>query len=264
MTKIIPQSILPRLDTQAFGIKLYTFEEVGSTNEVAYELARNGAPHGTIVIADSQTRGKGRLERRWISPPGVNLYISFVLRPNMLIADAPFITFTAAIALSETISSFGITPSIKWPNDILVGDKKVAGILTEAEPDNGKVSFVVLGAGVNINMTREMLTAELGDIAASATSLLAESGSSIDRSLFAVVFINQAEKWYSEFVNLGKDHIIREWTHRCRMIGKRVEVRCDGKVLKGTAQGINPSGYLLVKTEDGSTEKVITGDIVIL
>jgi BirA family biotin operon repressor/biotin-[acetyl-CoA-carboxylase] ligase len=264
MAKFSPQSILPRLDTQAFGIKLYTFEEVGSTNEVAHELARNGAPHGTIVIADSQTRGKGRLERRWISPPGVNLYISFVLRPHMPIVDVPFITFTAAIALSEAISSFGVDSSIKWPNDVLVGGKKVAGILTEAEPDNDKVSFVVLGAGVNINMTREMLAAELGDVAAGATSLLAESGSSIDRSHFAVVFINQMERWYGEFVNLGKDHIIREWTRRCGMIGRRVEIRCDDKVLKGTAQGINPSGYLLVKTEDGSTEKVVAGDIVIL
>jgi len=265
MTKIDPRELSSRLNTLALASKIYTLEEVGSTNELAFELARNGAPHGTVVIADSQTRGRGRLDRNWVSPKGVNLYISFVLRPGMRLADAPFITFSASIALVEAIGALGVDGAyIKWPNDVLINGKKVAGVLTEAEPDGDNVNFIVLGIGVNINMPRQMIDEELGvEVAPSATSLMEAVGSEVDRTHFAALLIERVESCYGELVNLGTEHIAKEWTARCGMIGKRVEIVNDGEVIKGVARGINPHGYLMVKTDEGVMERVVAGDVVL-
>src|ERR1700741_2186312 len=157
MTALTSESIRRLLKTETLGKTTYFFEEVGSTNEVAFEIARNGAPEGTVVIADSQTKGRGRLQRKWISPRGVNLYMSVVFRPSIASENAPFLTLVASIALSETIKGTGADTLIKWPNDILINRKKVAGVLTAMQPQGDKVDFVIAGIGVNLNMTREMM-----------------------------------------------------------------------------------------------------------
>ena len=145
MKTLTSESIKKMLKTETIGKIIYSFEEVGSTNEVASELARNGAPEGTIIIADSQSKGKGRLQRRWISPPGVNLYMSVIFRPAITAKDAPLLTLVASIALAETIKDKEPDTLIKWPNDILVKGKKVAGVLTGMEPIGNKVDFVIVG-----------------------------------------------------------------------------------------------------------------------
>src|SRR5574341_1887809 len=136
------------LKTEAIGKIIYSFDEVGSTNEVASELARNGAPEWTIIIADSQSKGKGRLQRRWISPPGVNLYMSVIFRPRIAAKDAPLLTLVASIAVAQAIKNEVDDTLIKWPNDVLIKGKKVAGVLTGMQSSQDKVDFVIVGIGV--------------------------------------------------------------------------------------------------------------------
>lgn len=258
------ESIKKFLNTETLGKTIYSFEEVGSTNEIAFELARNGAPEGTIVIADSQTRGKGRLSRNWISPPGVNLYISAVFRPPIYSEDAPFLTLVASIAVAEAVKNMGADAIIKWPNDVLVNGKKVAGVLTQMQTKGDRVDFVMLGVGVNINMTREMMEQDMGDVAQIATSLRELLGQEVDRVRFSADLINELEIWYTKFLREGKSAIIREWTERWGAVNRRVQVRYNEIQIEGIALGLDRNGYLLVKKDDDTVEKIIAGDILLL
>src|SRR5262249_21329770 len=144
------------------GKKIHYFPDLDSTNRVAYKLAADGAAEGEVVLAETQTRGKGRLGRSWFSPPGLNLYLSVILRPKLAPSDAPLLTLVSAVALADTVQRFlGMSPAIKWPNDILVGGKKLAGILTESSVDSQRLHFVVVGIGVNLNMPASMLPEDI-------------------------------------------------------------------------------------------------------
>lgn len=261
MSKLNSHSISHHLHSTEFGRTIYCFEEVGSTNDVAAEIARNGAPHGTVVTAECQTKGRGRLERIWVSPPGENLYISFILRPDISAERLPFITFVCSIALFETLSELGVEASIKWPNDLIVGDKKAAGILAEMELDGDEVSTVILGVGVNINMTRKELDEFLGDISNSSTSVSESVGRKVDRALFTASLIDNLEKWYLRFMNKGPEHISMEWTKRSMMVGRRVSITTPEDSFEGVAKGIDGDGHLMVERADGATERIIAGDV---
>src|SRR6266852_4394547 len=172
MKSLTGESIKELLETETLGKVIYSFEEVSSTNDIAFELGRNGACEGTIVIADSQSGGRGRLGRRWISPPGVNLYTSVIFRSRIAAKDAPVLTLISAISVAEAVRAEGAEgTTIKWPNDLIINVKKVAGILTEMEPTGDEVDFIVVGIGVNLNMTGEMMKQEMGEVAYIATSL---------------------------------------------------------------------------------------------
>jgi len=177
--KINSELLINQLKSEKFGKSIYSFEDVGSTNEVAHELAINGAPEGTVVISDSQTRGKGRLERKWISPSGKNIYISTIFRPKIEARDAPFLTLVSSIALAETIRNEGTDAFIKWPNDVLIDDRKVAGVLTEMTARGGRVDSIIVGIGLNINMTDQDMDEEMGKVAEIATSLRIVTGREI-------------------------------------------------------------------------------------
>lgn len=260
----LAESIKKRLKTEALGRVLYLFEEVGSTNEVGSELARNGAPHGTVVISDSQTRGRGRLHRRWISPPDLNLYMSVILRPPIDAKDAPLLTLVASIAVAETIKKLGVDTLIKWPNDVLIGRKKVAGVLTEMQPKGDKVDFTVVGIGVNLNMTKEFMEKEMGEVAEIATSLREATGQEVERLKFASNLINELETWYKRFIEEGKPAIIREWTERWGAVNRRVQVRFGESVIEGIALRVDENGYLVVRRDDGTTETIVAGDVILL
>lgn len=264
MSTLTGESIKKLLKTEMLGKVLYLFEEIGSTNEVAFELARNGATEGTTVIADSQTQGKGRLQRRWISPPGVNLYISVIFRPSIAAKNAPFLTLVASIALAETIKNEGANTLIKWPNDVLINGKKAAGVLTAMQPRGDEVDFIVVGIGVNLNMTRETMKKEMGEVAEIATSLREELGHEIERAKFTADLINELEMWYQRFLQNGKSPIIKEWMRRWGAINRRVRVKFNETVVEGTASGIDENGYLLIKKDDGTTERIISGDVILL
>ncbi|HEY7535484.1 MAG TPA: biotin--[acetyl-CoA-carboxylase] ligase [Thermodesulfobacteriota bacterium] len=264
METITSELIKKILKTKTFGKTIYSFEEIGSTNEVAYELARNGALEGTIIIADSQTKGRGRLKRRWISPPGVNLYMSVIFRPSIATKDAPFLTLVTAIAIADTIKNNEPDTFIKWPNDVLIKGKKVAGVLTDMQPVQDKVDFIVVGIGVNINMTKEMMEKEMKEISDMTTSLREALGHEIDRTEFAADLIVELEIWYQKFLKEGSSRIIKEWTRRWGAINRRVLVKFDGKEVEGIASGIDENGFLVVQKNDGTIEKIIAGDVIIL
>lgn len=264
MRLLTGESIKKFLNTEGFGKTIYSFEEVGSTNEVASELARNGAPEGTVVIADTQTKGKGRLDRKWVSPPKDNLYISIVFRPQIISKDAPILTLVISIALAEKIRAEGTDALIKWPNDILIDSKKVAGVLTEMEPRGDGVDYVIVGIGVNLNISPEDIKKEMGEIAEIATSLREATGKEVDRAKFTADLIREVEDWYKKFLGKGKSLIINEWMKRWGAANSRVRASFDGKTIEGIATGIDQNGYLIIKKDDGEIERIIAGDVVII
>jgi BirA family biotin operon repressor/biotin-[acetyl-CoA-carboxylase] ligase len=254
------------LKTETVGKVIHYFDETGSTNIVLSRLAEQGASEGTAAIADKQTSGKGRLGRKWVSPPGVNLYMSVLFRPSMPAWESPLLTFLASVALVDTIKKTGIKNTvIKWPNDVLIDGKKAAGVLTEMAPRGDRVDYIVVGIGVNINMTRAEIKREMGEVAKHATSLKESLGEDVDRAKFTGYLLLELESWYQTFGKRGKSSIIKEWTERWGGYNKRVRVATeDGSVIEGTATGIDGEGHLLLKKEDGSTVRIITGDVTVI
>lgn len=254
------------LKTENMGKVLHFFDEVDSTNNTLYELAEKGASEGTVVIADSQTRGKGRLGRSWVSPGGHNLYISVLLRPGRPASESSIITLLASVAVYECLKKTGVQdPAIKWPNDVTIERRKVAGILTEMNPAGERAEFVVLGIGVNVNMSRGLMNKEMGDFARRTTSLSESLGRDVDRAKLAADLLLELERWYAVLDSRGKSEILREWTLRWGGKGDRVRVNIEGlEPFEGTAEGIDDEGCLLVKKEDGETEKVISGDVTVI
>jgi len=263
MTSTMIRKLNGLLRTQSLGKVIHYQEEMGSTNTELIELGEKGASEGTVVIADKQTEGKGRLERTWVSPAGANLYISILFRPEIVATDSPLFTFLASIALKETIEKIGVTNTkIKWPNDIQIDGKKVAGVLTEMRSKRAMVDFIVVGIGVNINMSRDSIDKEMGEVARIATSIKENLGKDIDRAKFTADLLLELEKWYQIFSSKGKKAILREWTDKWGDLNKRVRINVEGEPeFEATALGIDDEGYLLVKTDNGEINKVIAGDV---
>ena len=255
-----PEEIRQQLESSRFGKKIHYFPEIDSTNRLAFKLASEGGEEGEVVLAERQSQGKGRLGRRWFSPPGSNLYLSIILRPRLDPADAPQLTLTSAVALAETVQAFlGHRPAIKWPNDILVGGKKLAGILTESSIDRERLHFIVLGIGVNLNLTAELLPEELRDI---ATSLLILTERSVDRNAFAGELIHSLDRCYGELEQRGFPFIADRWESFFELKGRKVKVEMGDRQLLGTARGIDRDGALIVERADGALERVIAGDVI--
>jgi BirA family biotin operon repressor/biotin-[acetyl-CoA-carboxylase] ligase len=255
------------LKTSFIGRNLFFYKETGSTNDAAKEFAANDAKEGFAVVADSQTKGKGRLGRRWESPAGANIYTSVILRPDISPVFAPQLTLVAAVAVAETISKFLNTgsgykpePTVKWPNDILINSKKVAGILTEMNSETDRINFVIIGIGVNINMTRKMFPEELRPI---ATSLKQEIGREISRIDFIQTLYLNLETWYKRYLKHGFEPICKAWTGYFNMAGKVVKVRQMDKVIEGVAMGIDDGGALLLREKSGNIRRIISGDVEI-
>src|SRR5512141_155286 len=190
----------PLLNTHDVGHALHWFEEVGSTNDVAKELADEGAAHGEVVVAESQTAGRGRRGRAWASPPGRNLYVSVVLRPELPPSRAAELTLLASVAVCQAVRQAGVTAGIKWPNDLVSRGRKLAGILTELAADPDRVQWVVLGIGINVNLRLEDLPDDLRPI---ATSLAIARGEPVPRTLFAAAVLTALEEWLDRHAEEG-------------------------------------------------------------
>jgi len=240
--------------------KIHYFSELDSTNSHASRLAEKGAPEGEVVVADTQTQGRGRLGRRWISPPRTNLYLSIILRPQLPPAHAPQITLMAAVALAETIGSFvSFRPTIKWPNDILVQGKKMAGILTELSCRAERVDFVILGIGVNINFLPNEMPA---DIRNRATSIFAMTQEKVRPEAVLRRLIHDLDRCYGELEEFGFDALAPRWEAYFSLRGQRVRVELLDRVLFGCAKGIDRDGALLIEGDDGSVQRVLAGDVI--
>lgn len=248
------------LETQRLGKKILYFSELDSTNIFARSQAEREATEGQVVIAERQTEGRGRLGRSWVSPGNVNLYLSVILRPRLAPAHAPQITLMAAVALAETVASFiPFPPQIKWPNDILVQGKKLAGILTESSCEPGRLLFVILGIGVNLNFSAEIMPEAIRE---RATSIMSLTHKPVSRELFARRLIQSLDRCYGELEALGFSAIAPRWEAHFPLRRKKVKIEMGDDVLIGRAAGIDRDGALLLEDDHGSLQRVIAGDVI--
>ncbi len=256
---LIAAELQAGLETRLIGREMVFLASTDSTNLRAAELAEQGAAEGTVVIAEEQTRGKGRLGRNWASPAGVNLYLSVLLRPPILPWDAPQLTFLSAVAVARAIAEEpGMQPEVKWPNDVLLGGRKVAGLLNEMRAETEGIHHVILGIGVNLNMTAEQFPAELRY---PATSLRLESGHPIARRDFARRLLQHLDLLYSEYLTTGFEPLRRAWEGFFRLVGREVEVDCQQRVVRGRVTGIDDDGALLLDCGAGQVERILAGDV---
>ncbi len=207
------------LNTKVFGkTDLYFYDEIGSTNDRAMELAERHSPEGTIVIADSQSRGKGQMGRTWHSPRGTGIYLSMILRPAVPPRDALKITLLCAVAAAETLIQLtGLEVRIKWPNDIMVNGKKIAGILAEMNAGKNCVNYVIAGVGINVTTREEMFPEAIRNI---ATSVLIESGREISRAEMVRIFLEKFELRYLAFLRGESEGILARWKEYAGIMGE--------------------------------------------
>jgi BirA family biotin operon repressor/biotin-[acetyl-CoA-carboxylase] ligase len=259
---LYPEEIRAGLRTAWLARELHYFETVDSTNRVALELARDGCAHGTTVVAETQSAGRGRLGRSFYSPPGLNLYTSIVLRPRIPTTEAPTWILGAAVGVAETIAQSLEEPDeveIKWPNDVLLGGLKTSGILMELGAEASRVDFLVLGIGINLNVDRSSFPDEFRD---SATSLAVHRGRPVDRIAVAQRLYGILEEIFDVCAEQGFEAIRPRFEARFAMCGRCVRVvELDGSERSGTAIGIDADGALRIRQPDGNETRVIAGDV---
>jgi len=254
MTEIVDY-LKSNLTTSFIGKELHYLATTSSTQDIAREMADHGAPEGTAVIAGTQLSGRGRLGRSWLSPEG-GLATSIILRPAM--SAVPLLPAISALAVFRTIKHLGIEAGIKWPNDILIGGRKVCGILIEHTLINSMVGYSIIGIGININFD----TALYPEIAGFATSLSMQLGHELPVGQVALSVYTEMENLYLQSVT--PDLITREWADNMHTIGRRVKVQSGSSVIEGVAETINKSGHLLLRLDDGTVQEIVAGDISVI
>lgn len=244
------------LDTEFIGSKIYYFKSASSTMDVAMQLGAEGAGEGTLVLAESQAKGRGRLGRGWFSPIYKGIYLSLILRPKILPAEAPMLTLLAAASVAEAIKqATGLDARIKWPNDILIAHKKAGGILTELVGALDEISFVAIGIGLNVNNDKKTLVS-------GATSLKEHKKENINRISLLQEILRRIEANYLLLQKKGARPIAEKWRDYSITLGRRVKVYCHKQHLEGEAADIDTDGGLLVRKDSGVMEKVMAGDVV--
>ena len=253
-----------QLSARTVARQIYLFGDVASTNDALRHLARGGAREGTTVLAESQSAGRGRLGKSWFSPFGVNLYASVLFRPAITPAEAPVFSFIGSLATADAVRSVGLAAAIKWPNDILANRKKVAGVLADLATTGDRLNYVILGVGVNLNVERKALLEALGDAGRAAASLRELAGRDIDRNAFAASFLTFLDEWFQVYQARGADALLRAWSDRDILTGRRVEVREEGSVFQGRALGLAADGCLRVEDSNGRMRQVVAGEVRLL
>ncbi|RAU95552.1 biotin--[acetyl-CoA-carboxylase] ligase [Paenibacillus sp. YN15] len=254
-----PDDLLPLLRTRVLGKSIHCFDEVDSTQNVAQRLIRDGAPEGTLVLAERQTAGRGRLGRHWHSPKGKGIYMSLVVKPEIPLHLTPHLTLLAAVALNRAIRKVvpEVEPGIKWPNDLLIGGKKISGILLESSAENEQLQYIVTGVGISCNLERSDYPEELAD---RATSLLIESGRRIDRARLIAQFLGQLEELYGLYYSQGFSPIQTLWEASAVTLGQTVRSSDANGSFEGTAVGLNEWGGLRLRLADGSERTIYSAD----
>lgn len=266
--RLYAEEIQSALSTRWLGRRCEHLESTDSTNRVAFDLGRAGAPHGTAVVAEAQTAGRGRLGRSFHSPPNENLYTSVVLRPSGSIADAPTLILGAAVAVAETVATtLGVRDAvaIKWPNDVLIRGRKTSGILMESSTEGTRIAFAILGIGVNLNIDREQFPEDFRRL---ATSVASELGRRIDRIEFTRRLFEALERELDAHAAGGFEAIRPRFEAFFRMAGSRVAVdELGGRRLEGIARGIAANGALEIEVESGPRSgeivTVMAGDVTL-
>jgi BirA family transcriptional regulator, biotin operon repressor / biotin---[acetyl-CoA-carboxylase] ligase len=257
--KITANEIQLGLKTEVLGRHIYFEEEVDSTQKIAHKLAYEGAPEGTLVVAELQKAGRGRLDRTWFSPKGTGIWMSLILRPPIPPQKAPQLTLLAAVAIAQAIQEVtGIVPDIKWPNDILINRKKCVGILTELQAEPDQIQSVIVGMGVNVNHQLSEFPEEIQSV---ATSLAIEKGSPIKRAELIQEILFKFETLYRQYLQHGFFAIKLLWEGYAINIGKEIVARTLNGSMKGKALGINNEGVLMLEAEDGTVHYIHSADI---
>jgi BirA family biotin operon repressor/biotin-[acetyl-CoA-carboxylase] ligase len=245
----------------AIGRDIRVFSETTSTNDIVDRLARDGVAEGIVVFAESQTKGRGRLGRTWVSPAGRGLWFSILLRPPLRPASATQLTVLSSVAVARAIErETGLKPEIKWPNDIMLGGLKVAGILLELGAELDRIRHVVLGVGIDVNLTTEEFPPELREV---ATSLRIVAGRPLDRAALATAVVRELDHLYLRLKEGDFSEICDEWVRRCATLGRRVVIRIGDRTIQGHAEALDEDGALLVRTEHGRLERIVGGDVTL-
>jgi BirA family transcriptional regulator, biotin operon repressor / biotin---[acetyl-CoA-carboxylase] ligase len=256
--KLYGYEIASGITTRAFGRKeIYHHETIPSTNDSAYAIAEGGAAEGALVIAESQTRGKGRMGREWVSPKGGGIYMSLVLRPDAETDEIPAITLIASSAIARALKKIcRIDVGVKWPNDVLVDGKKLCGILTEIKAQTDRVEFLVLGIGLNVNTPADKLPPE-------GTSLKELLGREVNRLDLAKRILAEFEDVYSVFSRKGFRALRKECKKLSSVLGKRVKIEEHRRLITGLAVDIDEKGALIIEDSKGTHQRVFSGDVVL-
>lgn len=266
-------AILAGLETEAVGRVLHVHDAVASTNDLAMALGDAGAAHGTAVVAERQTRGRGRLGRIWASPPGVGLWVSVVLRPAVPAAVAPAITLAAGVATAEAIeaeagraaaetgeAAAGIVAALKWPNDVLLDGRKVAGILTELRTEGQDVAHLVVGIGINVHQGRSEFPPELAE---AAISIRQATGRALSRALLLRRLFARLEAWYQRFLTEGPPAVAAAAAARMPMLGRRVVAVAGAERWEGTAARLDGDGALILVLAGGGTRRLLAAEVTL-
>ncbi len=244
---------------RVIGRDIQVFQVTNSTNDVVEKLARDGVAEGAVVFAESQSKGRGRLGRKWISPPGQGLWFSVLLRPQLPPASATQLTIAASTAVARAIrSATGLLPQIKWPNDILIEGRKVVGILTELSAELDRVRYVIIGIGVDVNIKE--FPAELAE---SATSLAEAAGKNFIRAEIAAAILKELDADYARITRGEFSALAEEWEQQCITLGRRVQIHIGERTIAGRAESLAGDGALLLRTEYGHLERIVGGDVVL-
>jgi len=246
-------SVTAGLDTHFIGRKVLYYHQVASTMDIARRQARRSVPEGTVVIADEQTSGRGRIKRQWLTPGG-NIALSLILYPA--VSDLPYLIMLASLAVVHSIETLtGLEAEIKWPNDVLIGGRKVCGILVESNSKTETVAYAIIGIGINIGLQ----VADFPDIAATATSLASELGRDVSRIELLRRLLVEIEKQYLS----SRDSIFQGWRDRLITLGKSVQVSSGKSVMEGVAESVDRDGSLLLRHSDGTVSRIVAGDVTL-
>ena len=257
---ILPARVEARLDPNSLGLPYFHFEDIDSTNLEARRRAEKGVPHGALLATEYQSKGRGRLERRWIAPKGACLMFSLVLRPKLEMSLVFGLTNLAALAVCRALEEItGLEPKIKWPNDLYLSGVKLAGVLTEFASRAEQVEYVVVGVGLNVNLSRQ----DLAEIGSPATSLLSETGRSWDRARILAAVMRNMNGLYETFTKGDRRALVAEYEARSWLLGKEVSVRDGDEVKTGLFKGMAADGALILK---GRTKEMLIrhGDVTVL
>ncbi|WP_026560184.1 biotin--[acetyl-CoA-carboxylase] ligase [Bacillus sp. J37] len=257
--KISDNEIKIGLKTRKMGHHVHFEETVTSTQKIAQTLANEGAEEGTIVVAEQQTNGRGRMARQWYSPSGTGIWMSLIIRPNIAVQATPQLTLLTAVAIVQAIEEITpLKPDIKWPNDILINGKKLVGILTELQAEADRVHSIIIGTGINVNQSITDFPEELHHV---ATSIHLETNKQWDRAQLIQEILLKFENLYSLYLAQGFRPIKLLWEGYAVSLQKPITARTINGTVEGKAIGINDAGVLLIQTSDGSVKQIYSADI---
>jgi BirA family biotin operon repressor/biotin-[acetyl-CoA-carboxylase] ligase len=254
---LLPLEIAAKLTSRVFGNPASTLDTVDSTQKSLRNIAEGGGKEGTTVIAMEQTQGKGRLGREWLSPRG-GLWFSLLLRPTLPPAELHKLTLLFGLATATSLGRLGVDPRLRWPNDVMIGGRKVCGILMEVSAEPERINYVLVGIGVNANFSVGFLGS---DLQTRSTTLMDELGQKVDRAQLLSSILLDSEQLYQLALSKGFDGILKSWKERSCTIGSNVTVTSSGKATRGVAENLDPNGFLVVRLADGRSVSVSSGDV---